>query len=226
MKRSTLSVGLSVGVFLLGKIVQVTAQPIDNDPLDRNALSGVIMDAPSAVGAKSPVPAPPPMAQPERGGNPLRGTPIERLAATRERPIFSPSRRPPPIVAAAPYVPPRSPAKPASPQLTLLGTVLGSAEDTRTASAADGIGVFLDEANNAVVRLKTGDYHNGWLLRSVQGREATLQKDRETVVLALPTRGTEPGLGIRPALANVSGIESTADPHGTPSLKLLFDQYH
>src|SRR5213592_1892653 len=34
------------------------------------------------------------------GGNPLWGIPMERLSATRDRPIFSLSRRPPPPVSA------------------------------------------------------------------------------------------------------------------------------
>lgn len=120
-------------------------------------------------------------------GNPLWDTPIKSLRITRERPVFSPSRRPPPPVAVAPaYVPPRPPAKPASPQLVLLGTVLNAI------NTVDGIGVFLDETNSTVVRLKAGDHHNGWLLWSVQGREATLRNDRDTVVLVLPVRGIAP----------------------------------
>lgn len=60
------------------------------------ALEGNGMDqaspqaAPNLAAAKSPEarPAPP-------GGNPLWGIPMDALSATRERPIFSASRRPP-----------------------------------------------------------------------------------------------------------------------------------
>jgi hypothetical protein len=37
-----------------------------------------------------------------------------------------------------------------------------------------------------VFRLKVGQDHQGWKLRSVQGREAILEKDQQVVPLALP----------------------------------------
>src|SRR5262245_42616607 len=71
-------------------------------------------------------------------GNPLWAIPLKNLSATRERPIFSASRRPPPpAVKVAPYVPPSPPAKPAepdTPRLSLLGTI---------SSGEEGIGIFL-----------------------------------------------------------------------------------
>jgi hypothetical protein len=57
--------------------------------------------------------------------------------------------------------------------------------------------------------LKTGDYHNGWFLRSVQAREVTLQNDRETVVLALPARGTE---RVGTSSANINTNVSAVQP--------------
>jgi hypothetical protein len=160
-------------------------------------------------------------------GNPLWEIPVESLAATRERPVFSPSRRPlPPAPVAAPYVPQRVPAKPASPQLALLGTVLGAADKNDVSNAADGIGVFLDQTNHAVVRLKTGDYHNGWLLRSVQGREATLENNRDTVVLALPARAAEQaGVSHASTNTNISAIQPAADSRGKPAPKFQLEKY-
>jgi len=46
--------------------------------------------------------------------------------------------------------------------------------------------VFLDQATNNVVRLKTGQDHQGWVLRSVKGREVTLEKNKRSATLALP----------------------------------------
>ena len=122
-------------------------------------------------------------------GNPLWAIPLRSLTATRERPIFSPSRRPPspPVVAAA-YVPPAKapvarPAEPDKPQLALVGTIAGE---------NDGIGIFLDQATNAVIRLKTGQDHAGWVLRSVKGREAKFDRGRQTATLALPPPGSGP----------------------------------
>jgi general secretion pathway protein N len=138
-----------------------------------------------------------------RPGNPLWAIPFKDLSVTRERPIFSPSRRPPMSpVAAPPYVPPPPrPAEPQRPQLALVGTVV---------NANEGFGIFFDQVANAVVRLKTGEAHDGWVLHSVQGREATLQKDGETAVLALPARDAEQTGGVPPAAAPPPSVSSAA----------------
>jgi len=121
-------------------------------------------------------------------GNPLWAIPLSALTATRERPLFLPSRRPPapavagtPVAVAPPAAPP--PAEPERPPLTLVGAI---------ASETEGFAVFLDQATNSVIRLKTGQDHSGWVLRSVKGREATLQKDRLTATLVLPVPGALP----------------------------------
>src|SRR5262249_8799792 len=122
-------------------------------------------------------------------GNPLWSIPVKTLTATRERPIFSPSRRPPPApVIAAPQIAPPPPAKstePERPSLTLVGTVGGEHE---------AFGIFLDQSANKIVRLRLGDDHRGWILRQVRGREVMLQKDRETAFLALPPPGSKPAI--------------------------------
>jgi general secretion pathway protein N len=118
-----------------------------------------------------------------RTGNPLWAVPLSALSLTRDRPLFSASRRPPPPVVApppvavvrAPPLPPR-PREPEKPRLSLVGTVGGE----------DGIAVFVDQTNQAIVRLRTGEGHQGWILRTVGGREVTLQNDRDTAILALP----------------------------------------
>ena len=123
--------------------------------------------------------------RPPSAGNPLWALPLKQLSITRDRPVFSPSRRPPPP-ATPTYVAPvavRSPPKPAEPErpsITLLGTILGSTES---------IGIFFNPATRDVVRLRVGEDHEGWALRSVKTREATLVKDRERVVLELPPPG-------------------------------------
>ena len=130
----------------------------------------------------------------EPSGNPLWAIPLSALTATRERPLFLPSRRAPapavagpPVVAAPPPPPPPTPAE-EQPPLTLVGAI---------ASETEGFAVFLDQATNNVIRLKVGQDHDGWVLRTVKGREATLQKDRRTTTLALPAptalSSAEPG---------------------------------
>jgi general secretion pathway protein N len=125
----------------------------------------------------------------ELRGNPLWGIPLRSLTVTRERPLFTPSRRPPaPAVAGPPPVeappPPPPPSGPDRPQLTLVGAISGE---------TDGIAIFLDETTRDIVRLRTGESHpSGWTLRSVKGREAALVKDEETVILVLPAPTDDP----------------------------------
>jgi general secretion pathway protein N len=53
------------------------------------------------------------------------------------------------------------------------------------AGETDGIAIFRDEASKGVVRVKTGESHAGWTLRTVEGREATLQRGAKTVILMI-----------------------------------------
>jgi hypothetical protein len=109
-----------------------------------------------------------------RRGNPLWRIPLTSLTSARERPIFSPTRRPRPI--AVKSVPIQAPIA-SQPLLTLVGAIAGENE---------GIGIFYDETAKRVIRLKTGETHMGWTLRLVKGREATLQTEQRTAILALP----------------------------------------
>lgn len=132
--------------------------------------------------------------QSDPSGNPLWAIPLSSLTATRDRPLFLPSRRPPaPAVAGTPIVaapaPPPPAAEPEQPPLTLVGAV---------ANEHEGIAVFLDQATNKVIRLKTGQDHSGWVLRSVKGREAVLQKDQRSTTLALPVPGAQAMPGVPP----------------------------
>jgi general secretion pathway protein N len=110
----------------------------------------------------------------ESFGNPLWSVSLASLTATRERPIFSPSRRPPPVaLKTAPVQPPSK----AQPPFILVGAIAGESE---------GIAIFLDGATNGVIRLKTGESHAGWMLQTVRPREAVLQKEQRTIVVELP----------------------------------------
>jgi general secretion pathway protein N len=133
-------------------------------------------------------------------GNPLWALPLTRFIASRERPLFAPSRRPPPVAAVAqpmvtaPVAPPPKPAEPEKPQLSLLGTVAGS-------TAAEGVGLFIDDSSKAVVRLKAGEDHKGWLLRAVRPRQVELAKGLDSAVLDLPPPDAKTGPAPGPALA-------------------------
>ncbi len=115
--------------------------------------------------------------------NPLWGIPLTSLYATRDRPIFSASRRPPlPAVApvAAVRAPPPRPKEPDKPRLSLVGTVVGDSES---------FGIFVDQSSKLSLRLRLGEEHEGWVLRAVQSREVILEKDPQKAILAMPQPG-------------------------------------
>jgi general secretion pathway protein N len=125
--------------------------------------------------------------------NPLWEIPLSNLSSTRERPIFSPSRRPPPVVTAAPLAAPASPPAPKSPrverpQLSLVGTVSGDNEQ---------FGIFIDQTTKAALRLRIGEDYQGWKLRAVQSREVRLEFEQQTAILTLPQPGTTVGQPFR-----------------------------
>jgi len=166
--------------------------------------------APSPVVTVRPPRAPP--SPPERAlsANPLWEIPLASLSNTRERPIFSPSRRPPPpAVAAAPPArePPPPPRPPGvePPQLSLVGTVGG---------ADESFGIFVDPNTKAAVRLKVGEDYQGWKLRSVQGREVTLEHGKHTATLSLP----QPGAGT-PGAARGQAANVAQDPEGFSTVR-------
>jgi len=159
--------------------------------IDRAPLGGTRNDLPLR-GAK---PAPKPVAS----ANPLWAIPLGALTATRERPLFSPTRRAPtPVVANAPIVPQPPPPAPAvveHPDLVLVGTVTGEAHD---------LAVFVEPATHKTVRLLAGQNHKGWILQSVEAKSVTLHKGDRSETLALPppsaTAGPTPVIsGLPPA---------------------------
>ena len=115
--------------------------------------------------------------------NPLWVVPLSALWATRDRPLFTPSRRSPaPISVNVPApAPSQQPApRTATPEhlnLSLVGIV--SAEN-------QGVAVFIDPLTHDAVRLRTGEGHLGWILQSVDRRTATLQKSGQTETMELP----------------------------------------
>jgi general secretion pathway protein N len=128
---------------------------------------------------------PPPASVPLHDANPLWAIPLTQLPQTRERPIFSPSRRPPPVATASaptPVAPPPRKKPPELPPLSLVGTI---------ASAEESFAIFLNPATNDALRLKIGGDFQGWKLRSIQGRQATMEKDQQAAVLTLPPPGTQ-----------------------------------
>jgi general secretion pathway protein N len=151
-----------------------------------------------------------PVAKPsEPSANPLWAIPLSKLTATRDRPLFLPSRRAPapgvaaaPVAALTPSAPP--PAEPERPSLTLVGAI---------ASDTEGFAVFLDQSTNTVIRLRTGQDHQGWVLRAVKGREATLVKASISTTLMLPEPGNF-GAPVAPSMP----ADIRRQPNGEPEL--------
>jgi general secretion pathway protein N len=146
----------------------VPAGELSSSPVERLE-SAPDITAPRNARPSTPAPA----------GNPLWAVPLSALTATRDRPLFAPTRRPPP--AAVPYV--RAPAPPpppvveaGPPRLTLLGTVINDREK---------IAVFQDDAHQ-IIRIRLGEQHAGWVLRSVQGRSVTLEGNNREATFSLP----------------------------------------
>ena len=108
----------------------------------------------------------------------LAGAPLDTLTATRERPLFLPSRRPPTrgtvtLIESAPPLGPAIVDEP--PRLTLLGII--------RATAGSAAAVVMDEADRTSLSLRPGEGRRGWIVRSI-GRDAvTLQKQQQTVTL-------------------------------------------
>jgi general secretion pathway protein N len=125
-------------------------------------------------------------------GNPLWGIPLKQLSATRDRPIFSPSRRPPPaavpVTAAATSLPVQAPKQQERPQLSLIGTIV---------SGDDGFAIFVDQTTKAPLRIRLGADYRGWMLRQIEARSVTLRKGEEVVMLSFldPANGQNTPVG-------------------------------
>jgi hypothetical protein len=118
----------------------------------------------AALGADAPAPA-----QDLNGvtlPNPLAAQSMERLSATVDRPLFSPSRRgaPTPPVGRDPE--PRVPPPP--PNLVLSGVVMDG-ESARV--------VVLVGAEKRILRAQIGDEIGGWTVSQIEGRKLVLSLD-------------------------------------------------
>jgi general secretion pathway protein N len=179
-----------LGGLLLALPAMAVTPPSFNNDADENALELRPLDTARPALAEPRAPSKPaaaavatPKQAPMVSANPLWEVPLSTLSATRDRPLFSPTRRPPeppaanvPVVAVRAAPPPPPPA-PEHPNLTLVGTV---------AAERGAVAVFIDQGTRATVRLHTGEGHMGWVLQSVERSVATLQKGDRTETLELP----------------------------------------
>jgi len=185
MRRLTLLVAL-LGLSIVGAARSATA-PVD--ALDAGIANDVRLTGRPAGSSESTEPVTTvrvtaPVAEPARAlsANPLWAIPLTQLSGTRDRPIFSPSRRPAPVAAAEPVVvrPPPRKKEIEPPPLSLVGTI---------ASDEESFGIFIDQSTKAALRLKAGEDYQGWKLKMIRGREVTMEKDQQGAVLTLPQPG-------------------------------------
>lgn len=105
---------------------------------------------------------------------------LDRYRATRDRPLFSPSRRAPsvPEGEADAGAPVPTVAKPAAPDLSVSGIVLGS--QTRIAIVRRG-------SDPAATHVTVGSSIDGWTVSAIGVRDVTLQRDQDTISISLPS---------------------------------------
>ena len=107
--------------------------------------------------------------------NPLAAVSLSSLVNTRERPIFTPTRRAPKLPN---VLPPKLIAEPSRPELALLGVIT---------EGTGGLAICRDEKTQLVVRLQIGQTYAGWTLQKLDHREAAFERDNKTSVLTIPS---------------------------------------
>ena len=116
-----------------------------------------------------------------RAGNPLWTVPLDALSATRDRPLFSVSRRPPLVAAPIAAPPPKqetlAPPPPERPLLTLVGTIV---------SPKATIAVLQGSNTETILRLRVGQENDGWQVRGIGLRSIVVEKGEQSVELGLP----------------------------------------
>ena len=135
--------------------------------------------------------------------SPLAAQPLDRMSNTRDRPLFSPTRRPPappPVVAAAP------PPPPPPPDVALLGVVMDGEEAravVRTGPAAK------------IQRVGIGDDIGGWKVGQIEARQLVLLLDGRTAKFTMFTGSKTKGSSNAAATEPSSGdsYQNVAQQH-------------
>jgi hypothetical protein len=140
--------------------------------------------------------------------DPQRFISLDRLSATRDRPLFSPSRRPPRVMLAAPAPPPPLPppvVPAAPPSLTFFGTF----------ESKDEVGANIQTGPNVSPTIvRYGSYVEGWRVTEISRHRLVLSRDDRTAVFTLfgpKGPGSQPTIDQRPpAAAPQARLDATA----------------
>jgi general secretion pathway protein N len=144
--------------------------------IDRHSSIGIAILVSWCVVGEIPLALGQPPGQPTATiANPLEAQPLDRLSATRDRPLLSPTRRPTPPPPPPPPEQPPVAVVPQPPNLTLVGIVL----DDEGARA-----LIRSSATNAD-RVQIGDDIGGWKVAQIEGRRLVLSLDGRFVTFTL-----------------------------------------
>ncbi|HEY0330279.1 MAG TPA: hypothetical protein VGC77_14420 [Rhodopseudomonas sp.] len=119
---------------------------------------------------------------------------LEALRATRERPLFSATRRPPPppVLARPPSAEPQQ-----QPEVVLSAVIIG----------ADVEVAFLRRGKDKAFPVRTGADVDGWVVTQIAPRYVVLENSSRSVTLEFPKRGG----------GTVSTVASNATPRPKPA---------
>lgn len=105
--------------------------------------------------------------------SPLAARPLDRFSATRDRPLFSPTRRPPlppPVLIAAP------PPPPLPPNVALLGVIMDGAQAQAVVRAG---------STQKVLRVSIGDDIGGWKVGQIEEQRLVLLRNGRTATFTM-----------------------------------------
>jgi general secretion pathway protein N len=106
--------------------------------------------------------------------SPLAAQPLDRFSVTRDRPLFSPTRRPPAPPPAAAALPPPPPPPP--PDVLLLGVVM---------DGDDAHALVRTGAAGKILRLRIGDEIGGWKVGQIESRKVVLLLNGRTATFTM-----------------------------------------
>jgi hypothetical protein len=119
---------------------------------------------------------------PAVSGNPVAEISLDRLSATRDRPLFSPSRRPPAPAALAVRAEQAPQPLPSSspPGVALFGTVVG----------AQGARAFIATGTaDRIIGVGPGDDVSGWTVTAITQRNLVLSRAEQSATFTLFSPG-------------------------------------
>ena len=100
-----------------------------------------------------------------------------RFRAMAERPLFSPTRRPPPAPATPLDVPALPVLPPPAPNLTLSGVITGG---------GGGVALVRRPQDAAPIHVALGGTVDGWTVAEIRPRAIVLRRDARSVTVDLP----------------------------------------